>query len=98
LLLLLLFNSKSGVGNYPGKIFEYFAAQKPILAFGPGGSDTQRLINETKSGLFFNYDSEDIKNKVFNVFNGNNQFKTEGLEKFSREKLAKDLSILLSSL
>ncbi|MDB0027531.1 glycosyl transferase family 1, partial [Flavobacteriales bacterium] len=28
LLLLLLFNSKSGVGNYPGKIFEYFAAQK----------------------------------------------------------------------
>ena len=27
-LLLLLFNSKSGVGNYPGKIFEYFAAQK----------------------------------------------------------------------
>ena len=98
LLLLLLFNSKSGVGNYPGKVFEYFAAQKPILAFGPEGSDTQRLINETKSGLFFNYDAEDIKNEILNIFNGKNEFKTEGLEKFSREKLAKDLSILLSNL
>ena len=98
LLLLLLFNSKSGVGNYPGKIFEYFAAQKPILAFGPEGSDTQSLINETKSGLIFNYDAEDIKNEILNIFNGKNEFKTEGLEKFSREKLANDLSILLSNL
>ena len=98
LLLLLLFNSKSGVGNYPGKIFEYFAAQKPILSFGPDGSDTQSLINKTKSGLFFNYDAEDIKNEILNIFNGKNEFKTEGLEKFSREKLAKDLSILLSNL
>jgi len=98
LLLLLLFNSKSGVGNYPGKIFEYFAAQKPILAFGPEGSDTQSLINETKSGLFFNYDAEDIKNEILNIFNSKNEFKTEGLEKFSREKLANDLSILLSNL
>ena len=98
LLLLLLFNSKSGVGNYPGKIFEYFAAQKPILSFGPEGSDTQSLINETKSGLFFNYDSENLKNEILNIFNGKNEFKTEGLEEFSREKLAKDLSILLSNL
>ena len=97
-LLLLLFNSKSGVGNYPGKIFEYFAAQKPILSFGPEGSDTQSLINKTKSGLFFNYDSENLKNEILNIFNGKNEFKTEGLEKFSREKLAKDLSILLSNL
>ena len=98
LLLLLLFNSKSGVGNYPGKVFEYFAAQKPILAFGPEGSDAQALINETKSGLFFNYESENLKNEILNIFIGKNEFKTEGLEKFSREKLAKDLSILLSNL
>ena len=97
-LLLLLFNSKSGVGNYPGKIFEYFAAQKPILAFGPEGSDTQRLINETKSGLFFNYDFKNLKNEILNFFNTKNEFRTEGLEKFSREKLAKDLSKILSNL
>jgi len=98
LLLLLLFNSKSGVGNYPGKIFEYFAAQKPVLSFGPEGSDTQSLINETKSGLFFIYDAEDIKNEILNIFNGKNVFKTEGLEKFSREKLTHDLANLLSTL
>ena len=52
-LLLLLFNSKSGVGNYPGKIFEYFAAQKPILAFVPEESDTQKLIEKTNTGMCF---------------------------------------------
>ena len=35
LLLLLLFNSESGKGNYPGKLFEYLATKLPILAFGP---------------------------------------------------------------
>ena len=34
ILLLLLFNSESGKGNYPGKIFEYFVSQRTILAFG----------------------------------------------------------------
>ena len=32
ILLLLLFNSESGKGNYPGKIFEYFASQRYILS------------------------------------------------------------------
>jgi len=52
LLLLLLFNSRSGVGNYPGKIFEYFAAQKPIIAFGPDGSDVENLLFDYHRGLY----------------------------------------------
>ena len=51
-LLLLLFNSESGKGNYPGKIFEYFAAKRAILAFGPEDSDTEKLIQKTKTGIF----------------------------------------------
>ena len=52
-LLLLLFNSKSGIGNYPGKIFEYFAAKKTILAFGPISSDAERLIKkQTEESTF----------------------------------------------
>ena len=47
ILLLLLFNSESGKGNYPGKIFEYFASQRYILAFGPNNSDTQNLMKKT---------------------------------------------------
>ena len=56
ILLLLLFNSNSGKGNYPAKIFEYFAAQRPILAFGPSESDAKNLIAKTNSGIYFSYD------------------------------------------
>ena len=60
-LLLLLFNSKSGEGNYPGKIFEYFAAKKPILAFGPTSSCAEKLINKTNTGRYFSYDEKNLK-------------------------------------
>ncbi len=60
-LLLLLFNSDAGKGNYPGKIFEYFAAQKPILAFGPSESDTRNLITKTNSGKYFSYDDANLR-------------------------------------
>ena len=68
LLLLLLFNSKSGVGNYPGKIFEYFAAQKPILAFGPKESDVQKLIEKTNIGKFFSYEETKFENDILLLF------------------------------
>ena len=98
LLLLLLFNSKSGVGNYPGKMFEYFAAQKPILVFGPKGSDTEKLIAKTKTGMYFSYDETKLKYDILDLFNNKNQFNFENIESFSREKLTKDLSDLLNNI
>ena len=98
LLLLLLFNSKSGVGNYPGKIFEYFAAQKPILAFGPEGSDTQKLIAKTKTGKYFSYDEIELKNNILTFFMNKKNFAFESMEGFSRKKLTHDLANLLNTL
>ncbi|MFQ3332533.1 MAG: glycosyltransferase involved in cell wall biosynthesis [Flavobacteriales bacterium] len=98
LLLLLLFNSKSGVGNYPGKIFEYFAAQKPILAFGPEGSDTQKLIEKTNTGKCFSYDEKKLKNNILTLFKKEENFDFENMESFSREKLTYDLANLLNTL
>ena len=97
-LLLLLFNSKSGIGNYPGKIFEYFAAQKPILAFGPKGSDTEKLITKTKTGKYFSYDEIELKNDILTFFMNEKNFAFERMEGFSREKLTKDLSELLNNI
>ena len=97
-LLLLLFNSKSGVGNYPGKIFEYFAAQKPIAAFGPKESDIEKLIEKTKTGMYFSYDETKLKDDILDLFKNENQFNFENTESFSREKLTKDLSELLNSI
>jgi len=97
-LLLLLFNSNSGVGNYPGKIFEYFAAKKPILAFGPINSDAERLIEKTNTGKYFSYDDENLNVDILDLFNNPNNFDFENMEGFSREKLTYDLANLLNSL
>ena len=97
-LLLLLFNSKSGIGNYPGKIFEYFAAKKTILAFGPISSDAERLIKNTNRGKYFSYDNTNFKTDILDLFNNSNNFDFENMESFSREKLTYDLSNLLNNL
>ena len=97
-LLLLLFNSKSGIGNYPGKIFEYFAAKKTILAFGPISSDAERLIKNTNRGKYFSYDDANVKTDILDLFNNPNNFYFENMESFSREKLTYDLSNLLNTL
>ena len=98
-LLLLLFNSESGKGNYPGKIFEYFAAKRSILAFGPEDSDTEKLIQKTKMGVFFKYEDTELKKEVLNLFyNDEKTISSTDLKGFSRKKLTKDLSKLLNNI
>jgi glycosyltransferase involved in cell wall biosynthesis len=97
-LLLLLFNSKSGIGNYPGKIFEYFAARKPILSFGPKESDAKKLIEKSKNGMCFSYDKTKLKDDILDLFKNENQFNFDNTGSFSREKLTKDLSDLLNNI
>ena len=97
-LLLLLFNSKSGKGNYPGKIFEYFAARKFILAFGPENSDAKRLIEKTKTGKYFSYKKRNLKDDIIYFFKNENKYKPENIERFSRERITKHLSDLLKSI
>jgi len=98
-LLLLLFNSESGKGNYPGKIFEYFAAKRAILAFGPEDSDTEKLIQKTKTGVFFTYDEMELKKEILDLFyNNGNPLASTQIEGFSRKKLTKDLSELLNNI
>ena len=98
-LLLLLFNSKSGIGNYPGKIFEYFAAKRSVLAFGPENSDAEKLIEKTKAGIYFSYDEMELKKEILNLFhNDRTPLESTEIEGFSRKKLTEDLSALLNSI
>jgi len=52
LLLLLDWEDPREKGVYPGKIFEYLAARRPVLATGGvAGNVVEVLLNETKAGI-----------------------------------------------
>ena len=46
----------------------YFAAKKPILTFAPKGSDTQKLIEKTNTGMCFSYAETNLKNDILRLF------------------------------
>ena len=99
ILLLLLFNSESGKGNYPGKIFEYFASQRYILAFGPNNSDTQNLMKKIHVGHYFTYENKNLKEKILDLFNESSKVNTsDDIHEFTRKNLTKKLSDLLNEI
>ena len=99
ILLLLLFNSESGKGNYPGKIFEYFASQRYILAFGPNNSDTQNLMKKIHIGHYFTYENKNLKEKILDLFNESSKVNTSDyIHEFTRKNLTKKLSDLLNEI
>ena len=98
LLLLLLFNSESGKGNYPGKLFEYLATKLPILAFGPENSDVQNLLKNSYGSYFSYDDSKNIKDEILLIFNKQIKYKHIEDDRFTREKLTLDLVDILDKL
>jgi glycosyltransferase involved in cell wall biosynthesis len=94
-LLLLPINDTPNVkGILPGKMYEYLAINRPILAIGPDNADFAIIINETKSGVTHNFnDVEGIKSSISHYFQlfQKNQLKAgiSSIEKYSRKNLAK---------
>ena len=53
----------------PGKFFHYLSSKKNILGISNKGSDLEKIINETKSGMSFDYDNyEDLKNYIYKCY------------------------------
>ena len=59
LLLLPLRKEPESAAILTGKFFEYLAATKPILAFGPINGDLAKALKETESGVIVDF--EDFK-------------------------------------
>ncbi|SMC52370.1 glycosyltransferase family 4 protein [Cellulophaga tyrosinoxydans] len=99
-LLLTEINSKETTGIIPGKLFEYLAAKRPILAIGPKNWDVGDIIDETKSGKLFDY-SEDssLKEIILEWFQAFQSKKLESnsvnIAKYSRRELTKKLAEIL---
>jgi len=105
LLLLLNWEDPRENGVYTLKIFEYLAAQRPILATGGFGNDVvETLLDETNSGIYCST-TEDIKNALRELYsrykikrrvpyNGN----IKKINKYSYREMARKFAEILNNL
>lgn len=106
ILVLTNFDNEASKGIIPGKLFEYMATGNPILAIGPKAADVERILNQTKSGEYFNHqDVENLKKYILNRYNQwlanpNQMFDTDENEvhQFNRKNLTKRLVQVINQL
>lgn len=101
-LLLPLNDAPNVKGILPGKMFEYMALQRPILALGPTDADYAKILKETNSGVPLGFDDVvGIKNALQNYFQlfKENKLAVESnsYEKYSRKNLAGQFVKLVQS-
>ncbi|MBN2395560.1 MAG: glycosyltransferase family 4 protein [Candidatus Atribacteria bacterium] len=94
LLLLCIPDMKKNEGILTGKLFEYLAAEKPVLCIGPVNGDAAKIISECEAGKTFGYkDLTGVVNFLKEIINKRqirNQ-KNQNYKKYSRKKLTEEL-------
>lgn len=101
LLLLPINDAPNANGILPGKMYEYLAIKRPILAIGPANADFNQIIKETNSGIVHTFDDvSGIKKTLsgyFDLFEKNKLVvRSDSYEKFSRKNLARQFIELAS--
>ena len=99
-LLLSSVNLDSVNNIIPGKLFYYFSAKRPILAFSNLNSDVSKIIKLTNTGSVFDYSNKiDLKNHILELYNDfkskKNNFKPIGITNYTFEVLSKNLDQIL---
>ena len=96
-LLLLEIDRPETRAIIPGKLFEYFAAKRPIVALGPKGSDIEQLISETQSGEFFEHsEKQKLKSNILQLYSDYKKgilgITSKNTSKYSRRNLTKHMA------
>jgi len=95
-LYLPINNTANAKGIITGKLFEYLASQRPILAIAPPDGDLAAILNESGAGWVSNFDDKiNLKKNLSLLFeqhqNGSLQPESRGIEKYSRKYLTRRL-------
>ncbi|MFC1908804.1 glycosyltransferase [Chloroflexota bacterium] len=105
LLLLLDWDDPQEKGVYPGKIFEYLAASRPILATGGvAGNVVSKLLDETKAGIHAPTvpDIKDALKELYHEYALNGKVGYQELEpeisKYSYREIAREFAEILNHL
>lgn len=102
-LLLLLLNMSGTKYIIPGKLFEYLAAKRPILAIGSTDGDAAAILSKTGAGKTVEFSDEKVTRQIileyYNSYkSGQFYINSNSIERFSRKSLTGELSKLLNSL
>ena len=103
LLLLIEIDSQETEAIIPGKLFEYLASRRPILAIGPKHSDIASILKKSESGIYFNYQQKQgLKKHIkfnYELFKNTGISSTSGnVDTYSRKNLTRDLARLIHSI
>jgi glycosyltransferase involved in cell wall biosynthesis len=95
-LLLPLNDAPNVKGILPGKMYEYLALQRPILAIGPSDGDFAEILHSTHAGITCNFQDTtkmvDSLGKWYKSFlKGNLNIDSGGYDRFSRQNLARQI-------
>ena len=99
-LLLLGINMPNTENVIHGKLFEYMAAKRPILAIGPKPSDMEQLFVAHKLGIYTTFDNMvTIKSTLLEWFSDKKLANANSnIDQFDRAHIAKDYLNLIRSL
>ncbi|WP_226388938.1 glycosyltransferase family 4 protein [Penaeicola halotolerans] len=98
LLLLVLTNTKNAKGNIPGKIFEYAASGRFILALGDPEGDAAQIIHQYRIGKVFAHDQiEALRDFLLTVINDKSSLrvKSDQVMAYERKNLTHQLAKIL---
>ncbi len=107
-LLLPLRKEPEAAAILTGKFFEYLAAGRPVLAFGPADGDLAKALEDTQSGTICEWNQKGaIASAIDDAYNrflkgdapdANRKELSDAALKYSRKELTGKLSVLINDI
>lgn len=104
ILFLITASSPNEIGIVTGKVFEYLAAQRPILAFGCRGNVVENLLSETGAGVYCStkLELEEALSNYYREYKSqgivNYHGKKENILNYSHREMARKFALLFDNL
>jgi glycosyltransferase involved in cell wall biosynthesis len=87
----------------PGKLFEYLASERPVIALGPKDSDTATILAETGGGrIFAKAEFKALGEYLIELYknfkSGHFETNPSGIDQYSRKNLAEKYAEIINSI